>query len=83
MGKINHSKKEVKMNPKTKVKKNSEDKEEKPKKPGFRKYSTKLKEHIADLIRQGKTMEQILEEVEPRKKTILRIAKRYNLEVKK
>ncbi|MBS3092538.1 hypothetical protein J4466_03920 [Candidatus Pacearchaeota archaeon] len=71
------------MNPKIKVKKTSDDKEVKVKKPGYKKYSKELKENIADLIRQGKTLSEILMEVEPRKKTILRIAKRYNLQIKK
>ena len=70
------------MNPKQKVKKISDDNKE-VKKPGYKKYSKELKEHIADLIRQGKTLSEILMEVEPRKKTILRIAKKYNLQVKK
>jgi len=73
---------EVRMDQKPKVRKTSDDKKEKVKKPGFKKYSKELKEHIADLIRQGKTLSEILMEVEPRRKTILRVAKRYNLQLK-
>lgn len=48
-----------------------------------RKYSKDVVENVTSLIKEGKTLKEILGLVEPRKKAVLRICRKYNLTLKK
>jgi len=56
---------------------------EKPKKRHPQKYPKTVVNKVLTLVREGKTMDEILEQVEPRKRCIMRIARKNNLEIKK
>jgi len=47
------------------------------------KYPKKVVDEVLTLIREGKTLDEILEVVQPRKRCLLRIARKNNLEIKK
>jgi len=48
-----------------------------------RKYPVDVVDKVTTLIKENKTLGEILELVKPRKRAILRIAKRHNLTLKK
>jgi hypothetical protein len=57
--------------------------EQKPKLKHPHKYSKKVVDEILTLIREGKTMDEILEVVQPRRRAIERYARKAGIEIKK
>jgi len=62
-------------------------KEAKPKTQTKKKHPRKYPQEVVDkvvvLIKEGKALGEILEQLPPRKRALLRIAKRYDLTIKK
>jgi len=56
---------------------------QKPKRTYPHKYPKKVVDEVLTLIKEGKTLDEILEQVQPRKRCLLRIARKNNLEIKK
>jgi len=48
-----------------------------------RAYSKKVVDEVLTLIKQGKTLDEILEQVQPRKRAIMRYARKAGLEIQK
>lgn len=57
--------------------------ESKPKREHPRAYPKKVVDEVIALIREGKTLNEILEQVKPRKRAVLRYARKAGLEIKK
>ena len=47
------------------------------------KYPKKIVDEVLTLIREGKTLDEILEVVQPKKRAVLRYARKAGLEIKK
>ena len=56
---------------------------EKPKRKHPQKYPKTVVNKVLTLIKEGKTMDEILEIVQPRKRAIERYARKAGLEIKK
>ena len=55
---------------------------DKPKRKHPQKYPKKVVDEVLTLVRGGKTLDEILELVQPRKRCIQRIARKNGLEIK-
>ena len=55
--------------------------EPKKKLPPRNRYDQQVREEVVSLARQGLTLSQILEKVQPRKRAILRYLKKANVEI--
>ncbi len=47
------------------------------------KYPKKVVDEVLTLVREGKTLDEILEVVQPKKRAVLRYARKAGLEIKK
>ena len=65
------------------TKKNNKKVEEKKKLPPRIRYNQEVRNEVVSLAKQGLTLSQILDKVQPRKRAILRYLKKANVEIPK